>query len=1305
MTPALDQQARTALEQFVQRSRRLLEDDIAHEAEGRFGIHVADGQVENEDALHLDPTGLAARRDIVEILEFLRREEGSGTDAIARLIRETAFTHLNRIVAIRIAEAIGLLPESLARGPSSTGFKELLEVAPLLAHDASGGYWRYLRFCGDELAADLPQLFDPRNPLLELAPSVSAFDEVVELVRAVDLDAVWDAPDTLGWAYQFFNSGDERRAMRDQSASPRNSRELAVRNQFFTPRYVVDFLVHNSLGRRLLEADPTSALLADLPLLLDPPTEAGEPIALSEVRVLDPACGSGHFLLGAYDVLERAWELQGVSPEDAAPRIVSSLWGIDIDARCAQVAAAAVILRARRNGKVHKLPRPNIITARALPEPTEGWDTLLSSLPADRRQLVVAIRDALDQASVLGPLLKVEELLANEIRSRVVGATDDSSTLFGAMGVAQDAFGRAEAEVLSVLQHIADSATSGPADRLFVAEAQDAIRFVEAMRHRYDAVLMNPPFGEPVFDTREYLKSAYPWIPAKGFNLLAAFVGRALDLCRRGGYAGAITSRSGMFLTTYESWRRRVLLGQHLVVLADLGFGVMEQALVEAAAYVIRAESAEPGHSATFLRLLKDVDRPTALGATVSAARSGADDPRVFRVALADFDEVPGSPVAYWMSPSIRRLFSELIPMQEGGVDCRVGLQTSDDFRFVRAFWEVDSETVGVTRDEFRTGSRWAPLAKGGEYSPFWADVHLVVYWAENGREIKEFVDAQYPYLNGNVDWVVKNQDYYFRPGITWPERTTSGFCPQPLPAGCIIGVTGPGAFLDNPLDVFALVAVLGTRLARVLIAVSMPAGEETVSGTAARHYTVGTIQKLPLLTAGARPEVLQQLNDVGNAIATDRRKDATHDETSLAFVRPSLLDVEGSSLKERLLAAQAANEALVLDTVDRHWEVERLVAEGLSLDTGALRFVDEEEGRHPAAYSLDIVADDRFKEYYELTMSDLVGRVLDERGGSRGVATKTFVANRRLELMSHVFERHPKSIVDSRRRLRLLPPEEPRMSIDALFSYFVGCAFGRWDVRIGRDRSFLPPSMGLLDCLPSRPPGMLSKLQEVRSEAGRDDAALELIAKRVLVDEPGHEWDLEAAVHGVVDALFDDADSILAEALGILGRRTAREVLRKQFFKDHLKRYTKSRRKAPIYWPLTVPSGQWGVWVYAPMLSREVLYVVASEALRRERHAAAEIDRLQRERASRDPGRGVKAVDKALDDERKLSEELRRFREHADRVAALGWEPDLDDGVVLCAAPLADLFPMWKEPAQYRKELRAGKYEWATVARWADRL
>jgi hypothetical protein len=172
-----------------------------------------------------------------------------------------------------------------------------------------------------------------------------------------------------------------------------------------------------------------------------------------------------------------------------------------------------------------------------------------------------------------------------------------------------------------------------------------------------------------------------------------------------------------------------------------------------------------------------------------------------------------------------------------------------------------------------------------------------------------------------------------------------------------------------------------------------------------------------------------------------------------------------------------------------------------------------------------------------------------------------------------------------------------------------------------------------------------------------------------------------------------------------IFGRKTIRDHLRQQFFKQHVSRYSKSRRKAPIYWPLTVQSKNWAAWVYAPTLSRETLYVVASAAARRERLGVEAIGRLQREQQEGGPGSSARKLAEELDSEEKLAEELRRFRTEAERIAGLGWEPNLDDGVVLCAAPLADLFPAWPDAKKARDELRKGHHEWAAVARWAGEL
>ncbi|SVE15983.1 uncharacterized protein METZ01_LOCUS468837, partial [marine metagenome] len=246
--------------------------------------------------------------------------------------------------------------------------------------------------------------------------------------------------------------------------------------------YVVDFLVHNGLGAHLAAGFPE--MVDDLPLLAKAPEDRVE-VDLEQVSVLDPACGSGHFLLGAYDVLEKAWGHAGVEPGDAAPFIVSSLWGIDIDPRATQIAQTAVMFRARRHCKEQRLPVANVICARALPAGPE-IDDLFERLPAHVGRAVRAIADELTDAPTLGPLLKIEQRLSQEARD-IFGTGVVEGTL---SEHATDSADSIEAQILAVLVEIADSTTSTPAQRLFAAEAHDAVRFVEAMSRRYTAVLM-----------------------------------------------------------------------------------------------------------------------------------------------------------------------------------------------------------------------------------------------------------------------------------------------------------------------------------------------------------------------------------------------------------------------------------------------------------------------------------------------------------------------------------------------------------------------------------------------------------------------------------------------------------------------------------------------------------------------------------------------------------------------------------------------------------------------------------------------
>ncbi|MCY3861723.1 MAG: BREX-1 system adenine-specific DNA-methyltransferase PglX [bacterium] len=1283
MTEALTADQRTKLERFIGRARTILEESLTAQAAGRFGID-SDGSIADETTLRLDPSELVDRREIVEVVEHLRSEGNSADEAVARLVREAGFTHLNRLVAIRIAEALGILPESLAAGERSQGYRDVQELVPLLAADETNGYWAYLRLCGDELAGDVPNLFDPRNALLTLSPSPVAIRDLVAFFADAEYAELWAAPDCLGWAYQFFNTEKERRAMREAAAAPRNSRELAVRNQFFTPGYVVDFLVQNSLGRRLLDADPNSQLIDDLPLLVDPPAQQGEPIQLEEIRVLDPACGSGHFLLAAYDLLERAWQHSGVSPTDAASHIVGSLWGIEIDPRCTQVASAAILFRARRSCPTSELPRPNVICARSLPPTATGLDELLANLNPIQRTLIRALTDALQDAPILGPLLRVEEGVESSIRASIAGtATGSLAEAIGSQVVAD-----IQDELLVSLQAVADAATATPAERMLAAEADDAVRFVVAVLQRYDAVLQNPPFGEPVPETKPYLKAAYPWIPTKDCNLLAAFVGRGLELCHPGvGYVGAITSRAGMFNKTFESWRREILFRHQLIALADLGSNVMEQALVEAAAYVLQAVPATLDQQATFVRLLKETDRPAALDSAISADRSGEPDGRVFHITLKDLRSIPGWRVAYWMSPAFRRLFSENPSLEGQGAMARQGLASGDDFRFIRAFWEIDPLHVGRSREETSMGKRWVPFAKGGEYSPFWADIHLVLDYGNDGHELRLF--------DGSV---IRNLQYYYRPGLTWPLRTNSGFGVRVLPAGMVFGHKGPA--IIPSADPCGVLGWLTSRAVQASMDALVAAGEETTSGSASRSYEVGLVQNLPWISALEADPTASLLT---SEIARLSRLADVGEETSRLFQAPSLLPhlVEGASVRDAVLMEMTVAGERHLQILEQSQKLERHLHELAHLDSDAEAYLDEEVGPHPLAYSEGPVNEQQLGRYLSEAIDRVIKELIERRGGSRAIANLTFFADRRLEVIAHGLERPPSQIEGFRRKASILPDGELARSSSQIVSYLVGAAFGRWDVRtVG-----VEPVLGdLFDPVPIHSPGMLLDDGEParKAPAGYE---LDLPPGQLLLDQPGHDWDIVNRVMAVASLLLDDTEALIADLISHLKGNDLRDHLRKHFFKDHLSRYSKSRRKAPIYWPLHVPSGGWGAWIYAPSLSRETLYALEAAAASRLNAAEAEISQLRRDRESGASGRSARELASALDAEQRLAEELLVFSQEAGRVAALGWVPDLDDGIILCAAPLAGLLPAWKEAARELQNIKAGNYPWATVSKWADEL
>jgi len=637
----MERALRNQLYVTVVRCRQLLEQDLAQQLEGRFGVH-ADGSLEPLPGLtHLDAPGRADRGAVEAAIHHYEAGGMEHPAAVERYLRESAFTFLNRLVALKLMEhpARALIQPSIGGAQRARGFGQFCRVSPeAVRAEADGGYQLYLELLFDDLAWALGALFDRSLPASIPFPNPACLGQLLAVLDDPALEPAWAEDETIGWVYQYFTPSELREEARKASSAPRSSYELAFRNQFYTPHYVVAFLADNTLGRLWVEQRRGDTQLAAQCEFLVRNTDAGhagqtrrkrDPRTL---RILDPACGSGHFLLYCFDLLSTIYAEAYDDPElgaalradypdragflRAVPGLIleHNLHGVDIDRRACQLAGFALWLRAQRAWAGLGLKfrqRPPVAGVHIVcAEPMPGEYDLLGEFVRDLRPPVLGnmlceIWDHMQLAGQAGTLLQIEGEIGETVRRsrRALAALPPGIqlTLFGPAQPQQlplhldprdlddDVFwAEAEARVLEALHRYASLAAGdrGVVCRLFADDARQGMAFVDLLRQPFDVVLMNPPFGAASLGSKAYLESAYPRTKN---DLYAAFVERGLQLLRPGGMLGAITSRTGFFLTSFQPWREEILLKEaRLIALADLGYGVLDTAMVETAAYVLR---------------------------------------------------------------------------------------------------------------------------------------------------------------------------------------------------------------------------------------------------------------------------------------------------------------------------------------------------------------------------------------------------------------------------------------------------------------------------------------------------------------------------------------------------------------------------------------------------------------------------------------------------------------------------------------------------------------------------------------------
>ncbi len=632
---AFDQSTRNRLQKLVSDCRKLLSEEFSIQLQQTYGIDPHSGEVAGLDRLtHLSDrdrqTAQLLRDTLAHYLAVDADDKAHRIAAIDRIIREQAFTVLNRLAALLMMEARGLLAAAVvSQGQQSQAFELYKMVSGSSLGETGEAYRTFLFSLFDEFAIDLPALFDRYAAQGRLFPREPALLEVLDALNHHEIQPLWAEDETIGWIYQYFNSKEERKAMRDASQVPRNSRELAVRNQFFTPRYVVEFLVDNTLGRMWFNATGGQTELRErCQYLLVKPDE--QPQASARLRdprtlkLLDPACGSMHFGLYAFDLYLQlyrdAWDWEqthgpgsldissqpnaGLLPlcqtyadretyQRDVPRLIveHNIYGVDIDPRAAQIASLALWLRAQRawhdaGVKAQQRPdigRGNVVAAVAPPAERDLRQQFAAALDKRDAELFEKTLQLLKGLPELGVLLQVERELPKLIRQVYVGA---GSGLFAAEE--QESWEKAESRLRMALVDFAQEAKSTYQGRLFAQDALEGLRLIDLCREVFDVVVMNPPFGALAATTKDRLIKTYP---LSKNDLMAIMVERGLELLRSGGRLGAITSRTCFFLSTFQKWREEIVLGvAKPEAMADLGYGVMDDAMVEAAAYVLEKQ-------------------------------------------------------------------------------------------------------------------------------------------------------------------------------------------------------------------------------------------------------------------------------------------------------------------------------------------------------------------------------------------------------------------------------------------------------------------------------------------------------------------------------------------------------------------------------------------------------------------------------------------------------------------------------------------------------------------------------------------
>ena len=785
-------------------------------------------------------------------------------EGFARLRDRAAYTWFNRIAAVRYMEVHDFLPSRVRMftRPAADGSWELgsqaadealdveiagadpARIAELKQAGEDGPLFRYLFLaqCA-ELSGCMPGVFQPVDACMALLLPANLMDPDGVIGRMVgDIDeADWADVQVLGWMYQYYNSEvkDAFFASRAKEAPD----TIGPATQLFTPDWIVRYMVQNSLGRLWMLNNPGSPLRGEMEYYIEPDEAHEDFIQISgpeDISLCDPACGSGHILVYAFELLSKMYLERGYREREIPGLVLSkNLHGMEIDPRAAQIARLALAMCARGLDRRFFGRGVQADIAVLAPVALGEGDVPHGSALEKRKDLL----DALAHLDEAGSLLAPGEGDLAAIREAMALAGDGG--LFG----------------------------SSSRERL-----QRALETCEVLFRRHDCVVANPPYmGSSSFGPfmSGWVKRNYPDVKS---DLCTCFIERGFSLAKDRGYAAMITMQSWMFLGSFEKMRSLLIGSKSILSMLHLGpraFDAIGGEVVNVTADVVY--NGRAACEGAYVRLV-DINGSEAKRQKALEAIGDPGCGRFYRRDAETFKRIPGTPIAYSASDHLiqsfvagKRLDSIATPRQ--------GLATSDNNRFLRRWWEVEPEHTDRTcsdRDSAKkSGRRWFPIIRGGSYRKWWGEYDEVVNWYDDGREMKEAILAKYTYLS-KPDFVIKNQNDYFKPAVSWSKISSGLASFRFAPRGMLFEVAGACLFAE-PDELRYIHAFCNCSIAEIDLAFMSPT----------LNFEVGQIGQLPIIQDEHAAPAVCALVEAARAISKD---DYDSLETSWDFKRHPLL-------------------------------------------------------------------------------------------------------------------------------------------------------------------------------------------------------------------------------------------------------------------------------------------------------------------------------------------------------------------------------------------------------------------------------